>query len=130
MSGQETKEARTKWIKVRVSESERAEIEQKAILANVSIAELIRSSLRRVKTWTIKDKETEREKIREISRIGQNLNQIARFCHLHKSDADTAQIISALLKIEKTLDLTDSFFLPPHSRDSVNTELKGDKDAH
>jgi len=123
------KETREKWIKVRVSESERAEIEQKATLANVSIAELIRSSLGRVKTWTIKDKETEREKIREISRIGQNLNQIARFCHLHKSDTDTAQIIAELLKIEKTLGFmsSDSFFLPPHSRDSVN---KGDEGAH
>lgn len=124
------KESRTKWIKVRVTESERAEIEQKAILASVSIAELIRLSLGRVKTWTIKDKAIEREKIREINRIGQNLNQIARFCHVHKSEADTVQIISALLKIEKQLDLSNSFFLPPHSRDSVNTDSKGDDDAH
>ena len=94
------KEVRTKWIKVRVTESERAEIEQKANLAGVSIADLIRSSLKRVKTWTIQDKAIEREKICEINRIGQNLNQIARFCHVNKSEADTAQIISALLKMK------------------------------
>jgi len=113
-------EKRTKWIKVRVSETERAEVEAKAKLAGVSVADLIRNSLDKVKTWTMENIEIERERIRQISRIGQNLNQIARFCNQHKSNADTVQILTALIAIEKKLN---SLSLPPHSRDSVN---KGD----
>jgi len=108
-------EKRTKWIKVRVSESEKAVIDEKAKVAGVTTATLIRESLCRVKSWTIKDKETEREKIREISRIGQNLNQISRFCNLHKSNADTVQILTALVSIEKKLD---SLSIPPLSENA------------
>lgn len=114
---------RDKWIKVRVSADEKSEIKEKAALAGVGIADLIRQSLCRVRTWTLADKETELSRIREIRRIGQNLNQVARFCNLHKSDVDTVQIKSALVSIEKKLD---SFFLPPHSRDSVNKKDKED----
>jgi len=116
-------EKKTKWIKVRVTESERTEIDAKANACGISMADLIRQSLCRVKTWTIPNLAIERERIREIRRIGQNLNQIARFCNLHKSDADTVQILSALVSIEKKLD---SFSLPPYSRDSVNKKDKED----
>ena len=75
------KEKRERWIKVRVSETEKSVIDEKSRLSGVTTAAL----LCRVRTWTIKDKAIEREKIREISRIGQNLNQIARFCNQHKS---------------------------------------------
>jgi len=115
------KEKRTMWIKVRVSESEKAVIDGKAQVAGVTTATLIRESLCRVKAWTIKDKETEREKIREISRIGQNLNQVARFCNQHKSNADTAQILTVLVSIEKNLN---SLSIPPLSSD------KGSSNAH
>jgi hypothetical protein len=116
-------EKKTKWIKVRVSELERAEIESKAVAAGRSIADLIRLSLTKAKTPSIANLTLERQKIREISRIGQNLNQIARFCNMHKSNADTVQILSALVSIEKKLN---SFSLPPHSRDSVNKKNKED----
>jgi len=46
-------EKKTKWIKVRVSESERAEIESKANAAGISQADLIRLSLGRAKTFTV-----------------------------------------------------------------------------
>jgi hypothetical protein len=104
------KEKRERWIKVRVSETEKSVIDEKSRLAGVTTAALIRESLCRVRTWTIKDKAIEREKIREISRIGQNLNQIARFCNQHKSSADTVQILSVLIAIEKKLA---SFSIPP-----------------
>jgi len=117
------KEKRTKWIKVRVTETEKLIIDEKAQTAGVSVAKLIRESLCRVRTWTIKDKETERERIREIARIGQNLNQIARWCNLHKSEIDTVQILSALVSIERKID---SFSIPLYSRDSMNKKDKED----
>lgn len=115
---------RNKWIKVRVNKAEYDEINGKAVAAGMSVANLIRQSIHRVNTWTIGNIEVEREKIREISRIGQNLNQISRFCNIYKSDTETVQILNSLIGLEKKIN---SFFLLPHSCDSVN---KGDKDAH
>jgi len=113
-------EKRTKHIKVRVSESERAEIEAKAAATSMSQADLIRLSLSRAKTFTAPNLALERERIREISKIGQNLNQIARFCNTHKSNSDTVQILTALVSIEKKID---SFFLPPHSSTEVDEDI-------
>ncbi len=123
---------RTKWIKVRVSESEKSVIDEKASAAGVTVAELIRESLCRVRTWTLADKETERERIREIRRIGQNLNQIARWCNQHKSAADAAQVIAHLISIENMLKL---YSLPPDTTapsavDASDSEPEGKPNAH
>ncbi len=107
-----------------MSDEEKSEIDKKAVAVGVSVADWIRQSLCRVRTWTAKDKETERERIREIRRIGQNLNQIARWCNQYKSDADAVSVIAHLVAIEEKID---SLSLPPQSRYSVNN---GDKDAH
>ena len=69
-------ETRNKWIKIRVSSAEKSAIENKAELVGCKVADLVRQSLQRVNCWTAIDKEIAREKIREIRRIGQNLNQI------------------------------------------------------
>ena len=94
---------RSQWIKIRVSEDERQAINEKAELAGCTVAELIRHSLCRVKTWTIKDKEIERARIREIRRIGQNLNQVAKWCNTYKATAEATQVILLLVKIEQVL---------------------------
>lgn len=94
---------RSNWIKIRVSDAERKLITEKADLAGCTVAQLVRQSLHRVKTWTIKDKEIERERIREIRRIGQNLNQLAKWCNTYKAAADAAQVILLLVKIEQAL---------------------------
>ena len=112
-------EKRAKWIKVRVTESEKTVINEKAKAAGITVAQLIRESLCRVKTWTIKNKKTEKKRIREINRIGQNLNQIARWCNQYKSAGDAAQVLSYLVAIEKEIN---SFSILP---------TKGkDQDAH
>jgi len=125
-------EKKTKWIKVRVTESEKSVIDEKAQAAGVTVANLIRESLCRVRTWTLADKETERERIREIRRIGQNLNQIARWCNQHKSAAESAQVIAHLVAIEKRLEYISLPPMPPRQRwmrDASDSEPEG-KDAH
>ncbi len=41
--------------------------------------------------------------IRQVARIGNNLNQIARFCNTHKSGADASKICRHLISIEHEL---------------------------
>jgi len=122
-------EKRTRWIKVRVTESEKSVIDEKAQAAGVTVADLIRQSLCRVRTWTIKDKETERERIREIRRIGQNLNQIAKWCNQHKSGADAVSVIAHLVAIEKKINYFSILPQSSASADASDSELET-KDAH
>ena len=50
----------------------------KAAAAAVSLSELLRQAMARTQTWTAPAREVERERTRQIARIGSNLNQIAR----------------------------------------------------
>ena len=65
------------WVKIRASEAERASWHAKASAAGLSLSDLLRRSIGRVRTWTVAAAEVERERTRELARIGSNLNQIA-----------------------------------------------------
>ncbi len=41
--------------------------------------------------------------LRELARIGNNLNQIGRWCNTHKDEADAVQVLRALVAIERLL---------------------------
>ena len=47
--------------------------------------------------------ERQRERTREVARIGANLNQIARGANTYKGDAEAIQIITHLVAIERDL---------------------------
>ena len=70
---------RAVWVKIRASEAERAEWHAKARSAGLTLSDLVRRSVGRVRTWTVAHAEVERERTRELARIGANLNQIARW---------------------------------------------------
>ena len=65
------------WVKIRASEAERAEWHAKARAVGLSLSNLVRRSVGRVRTWTVAHAELERERTRCLARIGSNLNQIA-----------------------------------------------------
>ena len=75
------------WVKIRASEAERAEWHTKARAVGLSLSDLVRQSVGRVRTWTA-HAELERERTRELARIGSNLNQIARWANIHKENAE------------------------------------------
>lgn len=91
-------------IKVRVTETEREAWKEKAKSAGLSVSDLLRQSVGRVKTWTAKDRSIERDRIRELAKIGNNLNQIARWANTYKHAADAIQVIGHLRAIEQQLD--------------------------
>lgn len=117
-------------IKVRVTDAEQAGWQTKAEAAGVSVSELVRRAMNRVKTWTPVNAEIERERNRELAKIGNNLNQIARWANTYKSAADAIEVVSHLRAIEQMLDSSFSYRLTVGS-DATNSALSDwNYDAH
>ena len=91
-------------VKIRASEAERAEWHAKARAVGLSLSDLVRRSVGRVRTWTVGHTELERERTRELARIGSNLNQIARWANIHKENAGALEVVAHLAAIERELD--------------------------
>ena len=108
---------RAVWVKVRASEAERAEWHAKARSAGLTLSDLVRRSLGRVHTWTVPHAEVERERTREVARIGNNLNQIARWANTRKGAVEAVEVIVHLIAIERALAALARFERP-------------DRDAH
>ena len=73
------------------------------IAASVPLSALIRRAMARTRTWTAPAAEVERERNRQVSRIGNNLNQIARWASTHKGAAEAVEIVARLVAIERAL---------------------------
>ena len=95
---------RTGQIHLRVSPAEIAAWRAKAAAAGVPLSDLLRRAMARTRTWTAAAAEVERERTRQIARIGNNLNQIARWANTHASAMDAIEMIANLVYISRTLD--------------------------
>ena len=92
------------WVKIRASEAERAEWHAKARSVGLSLSDLVRRAVGRVRSWTVAHAELERERTRELARIGSNLNQIARWANTYKESAEAVEVTAHLVAIERVLD--------------------------
>ena len=100
-------------IKVRLSKQEKMNWQEKAVKAGVSLSNLIRQAMSRTQTWTAADRSLISSQTREISRIGNNLNQIAKWANTYKSTAEAIEVIECLRAIEKAIaQLTPSSSFP------------------
>ena len=95
---------RAVWVKIRASEAERAAWHAKARAAGLSLSDLVRRSVGRVRTWTVAHTKLERERTRELARIGSNLNQIARWANTYREAADALEVVAHLAAIERALE--------------------------
>lgn len=91
---------RTAMIKVRVSESEKTEIEHKAQLAGLTLSDFIRRTVAGSRT---RQTQAEREHLRLLARAANNLNQLARWANTYKSDIETVRIVVALESLRRVL---------------------------
>ena len=105
---------RTVWVKIRASEGERAEWHVKARSAGLTLSDLVRRSVGRVRTWTVAHAEVERGRTRELARLGNNLNQIARWANTHKGAVEAVEVIGHLIAIERALAVRARFESPEH----------------
>ena len=96
--------SRNVWVKIRASEAERAAWHGLAATAGVSLSRLVRQAIGRVRPWTVAQADLERERVRELARIGNNLNQLARWANTHKGKGEAVEVISRLVVVRRALD--------------------------
>lgn len=102
---------RNKVVRLRCSDREQLEIQQKAEKCGMSMSDLIRISIGKTKTWTVADKQKVNEFLRELSKIGNNLNQLTRYANTNKEGIETLQILGEIGIINEQLEeLKEAFF--------------------
>ena len=90
-------------VAARVTPAEHAAWREKAAAAGVSPSALLREAMARTHTWTASARSVERERTRQIARIGNNLNQLARWANTHASAAEAVSVIAHLVSFERWL---------------------------
>ncbi len=88
-------------IKIRLSKQEKMDWQEKAVKAGISLSSLMRQAMSRTQTWTAADRGLISEQTRQISRIGNNLNQIAKWANTYKSTAEAIEVIECLTFFKK-----------------------------
>ena len=80
----------------RVTPTEHAARWEKAAAAGVSPSELLRRAMAQTQTWTAPARAVERERTRQIARIGNDLNQLARWANTHASATEAVSVPTKL----------------------------------
>ena len=60
---------RAVWVKIRSSEAERAEWQAKARSAGLTLSDLMRRSVGRVRPWSVAHADVERERTQQLARL-------------------------------------------------------------
>ena len=94
---------RTGQLHLRVSPAEVAAWRAKAEAAGVPLSDLLRQAMARTRTWTAAAAEVERERTRQVARIGNNLNQVARWANTHASGFEAVEVIANLVDIARSV---------------------------
>ena len=90
-------------IAARVTRAEHAAWKEKAAAAGVSPSALLRQAMARTRAWTAPALAVEHERSRQIARIGNNLNQLARWANTHASAVEAVTVIANLVAFERSL---------------------------
>ena len=108
-----TKVNKTNHIGIRATEREKLNWELAAHREGLKTSQLARNLLNnyssagdsrtRSLSGKVADKQSRREFNLQVARIGNNLNQIARWANTYKGAAEATQVIASLAKIESAL---------------------------
>ncbi|MBR6674239.1 MAG: plasmid mobilization relaxosome protein MobC [Mailhella sp.] len=96
----EDKERRSAWIKMRVTPDEKRLIESKASAQGQTVTDFLRQ---RALDYRLRISPVEKERIRQLARIGSNMNQIARWANTYKKRAEAVEVITRLILLEREL---------------------------
>ncbi len=94
---------RTVRVHVRVSPAELADWRAKSAAVGVPLSDLLRQAMARTRTWTAAAAAIERERTRQVARIGNNLNQLARWANTHASEIEAVEVVARLVAVERSL---------------------------
>ncbi len=91
---------RTAWLNVRVTVDEKNNVVEEAASRGMTMGDFMRQLLGKRR---VRKTRREREKLLQLARIGNNLNQLARWANTYKSGADSVLILAELAAIEREL---------------------------
>ena len=108
-----TKVKKTNHIGIRATDAEKLDWELTAHAEGLKVSQLARallnnysnshSSKRRLASSKVGAERSRQDLIRQVARIGNNLNQIARWANTYKGAAEATQVIASLARIESAL---------------------------
>ena len=94
------KDIRTAWIKLRVTSAEKEAITDKAHAQGQTVTDFIRQ---RALDYRLRQTYLEKEHVRQLARIGANLNQLARWANIYKGRVETLEVLTVLVSLEREL---------------------------
>ena len=98
-------ETRTALVKLRVTPEEKEAITAKASTQGQTVTDFIRQ---RALDYRLRQTPLEKDRVRQLARIGVNLNQLARWVNIHKNRAEVIDVLAALVSLERELKNTDT----------------------
>ncbi|MDR2573639.1 MAG: plasmid mobilization relaxosome protein MobC [Desulfovibrio sp.] len=93
-------EARSAFIKLRVTMEEKNAVAAKAEAQGLTVADFLRQ---RALEYRLRQTPLEKERVRQLARIGSNLNQLARWANIHKGRTEVLDVLLALAAFEREL---------------------------
>lgn len=110
------REKRDKWVNIKVTETERSQWQAFAQGKDKNLSDVLRQLIAddmgvkiRLENLPVKKKQVRSsrkinpELLRELAKIGNNLNQIARWANTYKSDADALEVMQALISVQRAI---------------------------
>lgn len=94
------KPVRTAAVVVRVLPEERDILRFNAGLHGMSMSEYIRQTCLGIR---LRKTPEEKRRLRELARIGANINQLARWANTYKRAAEAVEVLAALTDIERRI---------------------------
>ena len=96
---------RPRWVKVRATSEQRARWQAVASAKGVSLSELVRQGLDglRARPRRHQPRAVDPELVRELARVGNNLNQLARWANREKGGAEAVAVVARLIELDREL---------------------------
>jgi hypothetical protein len=91
---------RKNMLRVRFSDAEWEALKSLSESAGMSMSELVRDHLSKVR---IRNRQDEKDRVVMLNRINANLNMIARWVNTHRSAAEAVEVVSHLIAIERAI---------------------------
>jgi hypothetical protein len=81
--------SRGRFIKVRVSDNELADIRARAMETGMTVSDFMRF---RMMNYRLRQTSADKERLRHLARIGSNINQLARWANSRKAAAPALEV--------------------------------------
>ena len=93
--------ARSTAVVIRVHPEERDLLKLNAGIHGMSVSDYVRQTCLGLR---LRRTPEEKRRLRELARIGSNLNQLARWANIHKESLEAVEVLAALASLESQIE--------------------------